>query len=101
RHTRFHVTGVQTCALPILIDAARAEGLDVAFDIYPYLAGNAPLSQLLPAWAQEGGDEAMRARLTERAVRTRIRDEWRDLPNSWEIGRASCRGRGKGRVVGG
>lgn len=67
-----------------LIDAARAEGLDVAFDIYPYLAGNAPLSQLLPAWAQEGGDEAMRARLTERAVRTRIRDEWRDLPNSWD-----------------
>ncbi|MEU8798496.1 D-aminoacylase [Spirillospora sp. NPDC048819] len=67
-----------------LIDAARAAGLDVAFDIYPYLAGNAPLSQLLPAWAQEGGDGPMRARLTEHAVRARVRDEWRDLPNSWD-----------------
>ncbi|MGP4025835.1 N-acyl-D-amino-acid deacylase family protein [Actinomadura sp. 3N407] len=67
-----------------LIDAARAAGLDVAFDVYPYLAGNAPLSQLLPAWAQEGGEGPMRARLTEGAVRARVRDEWRDLPNSWD-----------------
>ncbi|TDD35991.1 D-aminoacylase [Actinomadura sp. KC06] len=67
-----------------LIDAARAAGLDVAFDVYPYLAGNAPLSQLLPAWAQDGGDGPMRARLTEPAVRARVRDEWRDLPNSWD-----------------
>ncbi|MFD0533666.1 amidohydrolase family protein [Actinomadura luteofluorescens] len=67
-----------------LIDAARAAGLDVGFDIYPYLAGNAPLSQLLPAWAQEGGERAMRARLTDRAVRARVRDGWRDMPNSWD-----------------
>ncbi|HEY8482361.1 MAG TPA: amidohydrolase family protein, partial [Spirillospora sp.] len=67
-----------------LIDAARSRGLDVAFDVYPYLAGNAPLSQLLPAWAQEGGEEAMRERLTDRAVRARVRDEWRDLPNAWD-----------------
>ncbi|SFP18566.1 N-acyl-D-amino-acid deacylase [Actinomadura madurae] len=67
-----------------LIDAARDEGLDVAFDIYPYLAGNAPLSQLLPAWAQDGGEGAMRARLTDRTVRARIADEWRDMPNTWD-----------------
>jgi N-acyl-D-amino-acid deacylase len=67
-----------------LIDAARDDGLDVAFDIYPYLAGNAPLSQLLPAWAQEGGEGPMRARLTEPGVRARVRDEWRGMPNAWE-----------------
>ncbi|MFG2018117.1 N-acyl-D-amino-acid deacylase family protein [Actinomadura geliboluensis] len=67
-----------------LIDAARDGGLDVAFDIYPYLAGNAPLSQLLPAWAQEGGEGPMRARLTEPAVRARVRDEWRGMPNAWD-----------------
>ncbi|TDD81321.1 D-aminoacylase [Actinomadura darangshiensis] len=67
-----------------LIDAARDAGLDVALDVYPYLAGNAPLSQLLPAWAQEGGEGPMRARLTEPDVRARIRDEWRDMPNSWD-----------------
>src|SRR5690606_35758767 len=31
-----------------------------------------------------GGEAAMRSRLTESAVRTRIRDEWRDLPNAWD-----------------
>ncbi|GLY87043.1 N-acyl-D-amino-acid deacylase family protein [Actinoallomurus iriomotensis] len=66
-----------------LIDAARDRGIDVAADVYPYLAGNAPLSQLLPAWAQAGGEEAMRHRLADPGVRDRIREEWRDLPNGW------------------
>jgi N-acyl-D-aspartate/D-glutamate deacylase len=48
-----------------LIDEARADGLDVGVDVYPYLAGNAPLSQLLPAWATAGEpwDAATRERL--------------------------------------
>ncbi|WP_329255161.1 D-aminoacylase [Actinoallomurus sp. NBC_01490] len=66
-----------------LIDAARDRGVDVAADVYPYLAGNAPLSQLLPAWAQAGGEDAMRQRLADTGVRDRIREEWRDLPNAW------------------
>jgi N-acyl-D-aspartate/D-glutamate deacylase len=66
-----------------LVDAARERGADVAVDVYPYLAGNAPLSQLLPAWAQAGGERAMRARLADPAVRARVREEWRDLPNTW------------------
>lgn len=66
------------------IDAARAGGTDVAVDVYPYLAGNAPLSQLLPAWAQSGGADAMTARLAETDVRARVAVEWRDLPWSWD-----------------
>ncbi len=66
-----------------LIDAARERGVDVAADVYPYLAGNAPLSQLLPAWAQAGGQTAMRERLAGPAVRERVRAEWRDLPTEW------------------
>ncbi|MFO1540343.1 MAG: N-acyl-D-amino-acid deacylase family protein [Chloroflexota bacterium] len=58
------------------IDAARAEGLDIGADIYPYLAGSANLSQLLPGWAQEGGSPAIAARLADPAVRERIRAEW-------------------------
>jgi N-acyl-D-amino-acid deacylase len=58
------------------IDQARAEGLDIAADIYPYLAGSANLSQLLPGWAQEGGSPAIAQRLGDPAVRRRIRDEW-------------------------
>ena len=59
-----------------LIDEARAEGLDIAADIYPYLAGSANLSQLLPNWAQEGGSSAITQRLADPAVRQRIRAEW-------------------------
>jgi N-acyl-D-aspartate/D-glutamate deacylase len=66
-----------------LIDAARERGADVAADMYPYLAGNAPLSQLLPAWAQTGGEAAMRERLADPGVRDRVRAAWSDLPNGW------------------
>jgi len=58
------------------IDAGRAAGLDIAADIYPYLAGSANLSQLLPGWAQEGGSLAITERLRDPAVRARIRHEW-------------------------
>ncbi len=37
-----------------LVDAANADGCDIGVDIYPYLHGNAPLSQLLPG-AHPGG----------------------------------------------
>jgi N-acyl-D-amino-acid deacylase len=59
-----------------LIDAARASGLDVATDIYPYLAGSANLSQLLPDWAQAGTPDEMLRRMAEPASRERILAEW-------------------------
>jgi N-acyl-D-amino-acid deacylase len=37
------------------IEAARAEGIDVEFDIYPYQCGSTVLTQWLPGWALEGG----------------------------------------------
>ncbi len=58
------------------VDAARAEGLDIGVDIYPYLAGSANLSQLLPGWAQEGGPDAVVERLGDPATRARIAEEW-------------------------
>lgn len=38
-----------------LIDGARAAGMDVSADMYPYTAGSTHLAALLPAWAVEGG----------------------------------------------
>jgi len=58
-----------------LIDAARAEGLDVMADVYPYTASSTTLRTLLPDWALEGGVEAMVARLGEPETRARIRRE--------------------------
>ncbi len=67
------------------VDEARGEGLDVGVDIYPYLAGNAPLSQRLPSWAQAGGPDRMRAVAADPATRARIRAEWAAPPGS-EVG---------------
>jgi N-acyl-D-amino-acid deacylase len=56
-----------------LIETARAEGLDVTADMYPYPAGSTALSALLPPWAHAGGREPLLARLADHADRARIR----------------------------
>ena len=58
-----------------LIDAARAEGLDVRADVYPYTASSTSLRTLMPDWVLEGGIEAMLGRLTDPVSRARIRSE--------------------------
>ncbi|MBI2162048.1 MAG: D-aminoacylase [Candidatus Rokubacteria bacterium] len=58
-----------------LVDAARAEGLDVMADVYPYTASSTTLRTLLPDWALEGGVDAMMKRLADPEVRGRIRRE--------------------------
>jgi N-acyl-D-aspartate/D-glutamate deacylase len=60
------------------IEQAHGDGIDVGVDIYPYIAGSANLSQLLPGWAQAGGPDAIVARLASAAERRAIRDDWRE-----------------------
>ena len=55
-----------------LIDQARAEGLDVTADMYPYLAGSTSLGAALPEWAQEGGRKAIQERLTDPETRQKM-----------------------------
>jgi N-acyl-D-amino-acid deacylase len=67
-----------------MIAAARTSGLDVDCDSYPYAAGSNPLKNILPAWVQAGGVEAMLARLGQHETRERIRsDIARDGLNNW------------------
>ncbi len=74
-----------------MIGAARAEGLAIDCDAYPYAAGSNPLKNLLPSWVQLGGMEAMLVRLAVPGTRTRIRAEiergglnnWGRIP-SWD-----------------
>jgi N-acyl-D-aspartate/D-glutamate deacylase len=59
-----------------LIDAARARGVDVAFDQYPYAASGVGLiGAAIPRWAQEGGDAKMKERLSDPASRERVLKE--------------------------
>ncbi|MEM2728390.1 MAG: amidohydrolase family protein, partial [Candidatus Bathyarchaeia archaeon] len=46
-----------------LIEEARARGVDVTADQYPYTASSTNLSALLPDWAHEGGSEKLLERL--------------------------------------
>ncbi len=58
------------------IDAARAEGVEIFADQYPYEAGSTGLTAaIVPAWAREGGDGALRARLANAETRAQIRTE--------------------------
>src|SRR5688500_11316770 len=58
-----------------LVDDARAEGLDVTFDTYPYEWASTRLLIMIPPWVQAGGPMRTRERLAETSVRDRIRTE--------------------------
>jgi dihydroorotase/N-acyl-D-amino-acid deacylase len=66
------------------IRAARARGLDVTADVYPYTAASTGLAACLPPWAVEGGTEKMLARLRDPATRARIRADILRDSNEWE-----------------
>ncbi len=55
------------------IDNARDQGLDVGFDVYPYLVGSTYLSALLPRWARRGSRQDLVERLSDSSNRTRLR----------------------------
>ncbi len=62
-----------------LIDAAAARGVDVAADQYAYTAASSTLAIRFPAWALEGGEAAIAARLNDPATWARIRTDMRTL----------------------
>jgi N-acyl-D-aspartate/D-glutamate deacylase len=59
------------------IERARAEGVDVTADMYPYVAAANGLSASIPGWAQAGGVDKMLARFADPAERARIAEELR------------------------
>ncbi len=58
-----------------LVDDARAEGLDVTFDAYPYEWASTRLLITVPPWVQAGGPGPTLERLADPAIRARIREE--------------------------
>jgi dihydroorotase/N-acyl-D-amino-acid deacylase len=59
-----------------MVDDARARGVDVTIDQYPYTASATSIgAALLPSWAQEGGREATLKRLKDPATRAKIKAE--------------------------
>ena len=62
--------------MPQVLDAirqARADGVDITADQYPYHASSTSLASTIPAWAHEGGRDALLARLADPATRERLK----------------------------
>jgi N-acyl-D-amino-acid deacylase len=74
-HLGFPVNRGKAPELLAMIDAARADGVDVTMDTYPYLAGSTYLHAYLPGWSLAGGPEPTIARLRDPGLRERLRVE--------------------------
>jgi len=55
-----------------MLEKARAEGITVSYDQYPYVAGSTMLGALLPPWAHDGGTDELLKRLTDTRQRARM-----------------------------
>ena len=55
-----------------LMEEARADGMDISCDVYPYTAGSTQLMHILPQDMLEGGTEAVLERLKDRKVREHL-----------------------------
>ena len=65
------------------IDQARAAGIDVTADMYPYNAGATSLGACLPPWAQAGGTEKTLERLHDPVQRQKMRADM-TKPQTWQ-----------------
>ncbi|HZD03840.1 MAG TPA: amidohydrolase family protein, partial [Longimicrobiales bacterium] len=91
-----------------LLERVRADGVDVHFDRYPYVAYATGLSNLFPTWAREGGARALVARLADPEAGPALERYARDkvaLLGSWDAVQITSAGAGedawlKGRRLG-
>jgi N-acyl-D-amino-acid deacylase len=65
------------------LDAALAHGVDVTYDVYPYVHGCTVLPYLLPTWVFECAADEFAPRLRDPTVRARIRHETIDDIPLW------------------
>lgn len=66
------------------IEAARSAGLEISANMYTYPASGTGLASCLPPWVQDGGHEAMIARLKDAEIRERIKAEMDSVSDDWE-----------------
>jgi N-acyl-D-amino-acid deacylase len=67
-----------------LSEWAAARGQSVGFDVYPYTAGSANLTQIIPDWAHEGGLSELLDRLRQTEARERIRGDVAAQDREWD-----------------
>ena len=66
-----------------LIKDARAEGLNIQANVYPYTRGNNNLVSIIPPWAHEGGRQKLLERLRDQNTRSRLKREIETGVTGW------------------
>ena len=66
------------------IEAARAEGLKITADMYPYPAGSTGLDAVMPAWVKAGGIDAWIARMQDPDTRQTLAQQMREDSDDWD-----------------
>jgi len=67
-----------------IIDEARASGVDITFDSYPYEHGTTYLQDpFVPVWVHSGGPYALLQRLKSETVRTKVKEETSQNLKDW------------------
>jgi dihydroorotase/N-acyl-D-amino-acid deacylase len=67
-----------------MIETARASGIEVTLDFYPYTAGSTLLADILPPWALAGSPADMRGRLSDNSCRDALRKHFSEGLPGWQ-----------------
>jgi dihydroorotase/N-acyl-D-amino-acid deacylase len=86
--------------LVALINSARARGVDINANQYPYIAANHPTLPLLPPWALEGGLDKTMERLRDPRLRVRIKHDIESGLPGWNSNYVRQSGGWQGIVIG-
>lgn len=67
------------------LDGARADGVDVTADVYPYTAGSTTVASLFPPWSMDGGTDGFLAQMSSARSRAALaqamRQPWDQMEN--------------------
>jgi len=85
----------------VLIETARARGVDINANQYPYIAANHTMLPLLPPWALEGGVDKTMERLRDPQLRSRMKRDIENGMRGWDDNKVQQSGGWQGVVIGG
>lgn len=66
------------------VDEARADGMQITANMYPYTAASTGLDAAMPPWVRAGNYERWRTRLQRKGIRERVRREMQSADTGWE-----------------
>lgn len=67
-----------------LLEQAKAEGITVSFDQYPYVAGSTMMGAILPPWVHDGGTDNVIKRLQDQNLRVKMKHDMENGIKGWD-----------------